>query len=124
MSKATTKYPGKMLTCTSFNLTAYGRQLLTDFAAKLGVSQSDTLEELIRARQNAVIQNMSHLKKTHGAGGPACVFVGKNRGTTSALALTYTARKLLDEQTQAAGISRGDYIEYLLRSFAGETIDV
>jgi hypothetical protein len=58
-------------------------------------------------------------KQTGPKGGAKSFFFGKNRGTTTAVCVTPMAHRLLDEQVAASRMSRGDYIEYLLREKAG-----
>ncbi len=58
-------------------------------------------------------------KQTGPKGGAKSFFFGKNRGTTTAVCVTPMAHRLLDEQVAASRMSRGDYIEYLLREKSG-----
>jgi hypothetical protein len=115
------RFPGKETGSVSFNLTALGRQLLKDQAAALGVSNGDYVEMLIRERSDASpLRLPSSAKQTGPKGGAKSYFFGKNRGTTTAVCVTPMAHRLLDEQVAASRMSRGDYVEYLLREKAGE----
>jgi hypothetical protein len=115
------RFPGKETGSVSFNLTALGRQLLKDQAAALGVSNGDYVEMLIRERSDATpLRLPSSAKQTGPKGGAKSYFFGKNRGTTTAVCVTPMAHRLLDEQVAASRMSRGDYVEYLLREKAGE----
>src|ERR1700679_795935 len=58
-------------------------------------------------------------KQTGPKGGAKSFFFGKNRGTTTAVCVTPMGHRLLDEQVAASRMSRGDYIEYLLREKGG-----
>ncbi|MBX9724913.1 MAG: hypothetical protein K2X81_26140, partial [Candidatus Obscuribacterales bacterium] len=103
----------------SFNLTALGRQLLKEQAAKAGVSNGDYVEMLIRERAGMPpLKLPTSAKQTGPKGGAKSFFFGKNRGTTTAVCVTPMAHRLLDEQVAASRMSRGDYIEYLLRDKA------
>ncbi len=114
------RFPGKESGSVSFNLTALGRQLLKEQAAAAGVSNGDYVEMLIRERagQNP-LRLPSTAKKTGPKGGAKSFFFGKNRGTTTAVCVTPMAHRLLDEQVASSRMSRGDYIEFLLRDKAG-----
>lgn len=104
----------------SFNLTALGRQLLKEQAAAAGVSNGDYVEMLIRERAGQPpLRLPASAKQTGPKGGAKSFFFGKNRGTTTAVCVTPLAHRLLDEQVAASRMSRGDYIEYLLREKAG-----
>jgi hypothetical protein len=101
-------------------LTALGRQLLKEQAAKASVSNGDYVEMLIRERAGMTpLRLPSTAKQTGPKGGAKSYFFGKNRGTTTAVCVTPMAHRLLDEQVAASRMSRGDYIEYLLREKAG-----
>ena len=114
------RFPGKETGSVSFNLTALGRQLLKDQAAAIGVSNGDYVEMLIRERSDSTpLRLPSTLKQTGAKGGAKSFFFGKNRGTTTAVCVTPMAHRLLDEQVAASRMSRGDYVEYLLREKAG-----
>lgn len=114
------RFPGKETGSVSFNLTALGRQLLKDQAAALGVSNGDYVEMLIRERSDSTpLRLPSSAKQTGPKGGAKSFFFGKNRGTTTAVCVTPMAHRLLDEQVAASRMSRGDYVEYLLRDKAG-----
>lgn len=104
----------------SFNLTALGRQLLKEQAAAAAVSNGDYVEMLIRERAGQPpLRLPASAKQTGPKGGAKSFFFGKNRGTTTAVCVTPLAHRLLDEQVAASRMSRGDYIEYLLREKAG-----
>ncbi|MFN8655711.1 MAG: hypothetical protein U0105_05190 [Candidatus Obscuribacterales bacterium] len=104
----------------SFNLTALGRQLLKEQAAAASVSNGDYVEMLIRERAGQPpLRLPASAKQTGPKGGAKSFFFGKNRGTTTAVCVTPLAHRLLDEQVAASRMSRGDYIEYLLREKAG-----
>lgn len=104
----------------SFNLTALGRQLLKEQAAATSVSNGDYVEMLIRERAGQPpLRLPATAKQTGPKGGAKSFFFGKNRGTTTAVCVTPLAHRLLDEQVAASRMSRGDYIEYLLREKAG-----
>ena len=104
----------------SFNLTALGRQLLKEQAAAAGVSNGDYVEMLIRERAGQPpLRLPASAKQTGPKGGAKSFFFGKNRGTTTAVCVTPLAHRLLDEQVAASRMSRGDYIEYLLREKSG-----
>lgn len=113
------RFPGKESGSVSFNLTALGRQLLKEQAAKAGVSNGDYVEMLIRERAGMPpLKLPTSAKQTGPKGGAKSFFFGKNRGTTTAVCVTPMAHRLLDEQVAASRMSRGDYIEYLLRDKA------
>lgn len=104
----------------SFNLTALGRQLLKEQAAAASVSNGDYVEMLIRERAGQPpLRLPASAKQTGPKGGAKSFFFGKNRGTTTAVCVTPLAHRLLDEQVAASRMSRGDYIEYLLREKSG-----
>ncbi len=114
------RFPGKESGSVSFNLTALGRQLLKEQAANAGVSNGDYVEMLIRERSGMPpLKLPSSAKQTGPKGGAKSYFFGKNRGTTTAVCVTPMAHRMLDEQVAASRMSRGDYIEYLLREKAG-----
>jgi hypothetical protein len=114
------RFPGKESGSVSFNLTALGRQLLKEQAAKAGVSNGDYVEMLIRERAGMPpLRLPTTAKQTGPKGGAKSYFFGKNRGTTTAVCVTPMAHRLLDEQVAASRMSRGDYIEYLLREKGG-----
>ena len=114
------RFPGKESGSVSFNLTALGRQLLKEQAAAASVSNGDYVEMLIRERAGQQpLRLPSTAKQTGPKGGAKSYFFGKNRGTTTAVCVTPLAHRLLDEQVAASRMSRGDYIEYLLREKAG-----
>ena len=114
------RFPGKESGSVSFNLTALGRQLLKEQAQSAGVSNGDYVEMLIRERAGMPpLRLPASLKQTGPKGGAKSFFFGKNRGTTTAVCVTPMAHRLLDEQVAASRMSRGDYIEYLLREKAG-----
>lgn len=114
------RFPGKESGSVSFNLTALGRQLLKEQAAASTVSNGDYVEMLIRERAGqSPLRLPSTSKQTGPKGGAKSFFFGKNRGTTTAVCVTPLAHRLLDEQVAASRMSRGDYIEYLLREKAG-----
>lgn len=114
------RFPGKESGSVSFNLTALGRQLLKEQAAAATVSNGDYVEMLIRERAGqSPLRLPSTSKQTGPKGGAKSFFFGKNRGTTTAVCVTPLAHRLLDEQVAASRMSRGDYIEYLLREKAG-----
>jgi hypothetical protein len=101
-------------------LTALGRQLLKEQAAAAAVSNGDYVEMLIRERAGMPpLKLPATSKQTGPKGGAKSFFFGKNRGTTTAVCVTPLAHRLLDEQVAASRMSRGDYIEYLLREKAG-----
>src|ERR1700733_7151614 len=114
------RFPGKESGSVSFNLTALGRQLLKEQAANAGVSNGDYVEMLIRERAGlSPLKLPATAKQTGPKGGAKSYFFGKNRGTTTAVCVTSMAHRMLDEQVAASRMSRGDYIEYLLRDKAG-----
>jgi hypothetical protein len=114
------RFPGKESGSVSFNLTALGRQLLKEQAAAAGVSNGDYVEMLIRERAGMPpLRLPASAKQTGPKGGAKSFFFGKNRGTTTAVCVTPLAHRLLDEQVAASRMSRGDYIEYLLREKSG-----
>jgi len=114
------RFPGKESGSVSFNLTALGRQLLKEQAAAASVSNGDYVEMLIRERAGqSPLRLPAAAKQTGPKGGAKSYFFGKNRGTTTAVCVTPMAHRLLDEQVAASRMSRGDYIEFLLREKAG-----
>jgi hypothetical protein len=114
------RFPGKESGSVSFNLTALGRQLLKEQAASAGVSNGDYVEMLIRERAGMPpLRLPASAKQTGPKGGAKSFFFGKNRGTTTAVCVTPMAHRLLDEQVAASRMSRGDYVEYLLREKGG-----
>jgi hypothetical protein len=114
------RFPGKESGSVSFNLTALGRQLLKEQASAATVSNGDYVEMLIRERAGQTpLRLPSSAKQTGPKGGAKSFFFGKNRGTTTAVCVTPLAHRLLDEQVAASRMSRGDYIEYLLREKSG-----
>ena len=101
-------------------MTALGRQLLKEQAAAATVSNGDYVEMLIRERAGQIpLRLPAAAKQTGPKGGAKSYFFGKNRGTTTAVCVTPMAHRLLDEQVAASRMSRGDYIEFLLREKAG-----
>jgi hypothetical protein len=119
------RFPGKESGSVSFNLTALGRQLLKEQAAAAGVSNGDYVEMLIRERSTMPpLKLPASSKQTGPKGGAKSFFFGKNRGTTTAVCVTPMAHRLLDEQVAASRMSRGDYIEYLLREKGGIIEDI
>ena len=94
--------------------------MLKEQAASAGVSNGDYVEMLIRERAGQPpLRLPASAKQTGPKGGAKSFFFGKNRGTTTAVCVTPMAHRLLDEQVAASRMSRGDYIEYLLREKAG-----
>ena len=84
------------------------------------MSNGDYVEMLIRERAGLPpLRLPAAAKQTGPKGGAKSFFFGKNRGTTTAVCVTPMAHRLLDEQVAASRMSRGDYIEYLLREKAG-----
>lgn len=116
----TTLFPGKQSSSTSFNLTAIGRQILKEQSINLGISQGDVLESVIRAnvsKQFEIILFVKSLQRhTSPKGGKSSIFPGKDRGTTTAPLITLEAEQLLDLMARLAKVSRGDMVEYLLRT--------
>ena len=114
------RFPGKESGSVSFNLTALGRQLLKEQASNAAVSNGDYVEMLIRERAGLPpLKLPATAKQTGPKGGAKSYFFGKNRGTTTAVCVTSMAHRMLDEQVAASRMSRGDYIEYLLRDKGG-----
>jgi hypothetical protein len=114
------RFPGKESASISFNLTEFGRALLKAQAYGAGVSNGDYVEMLIRERAGLPpLRLPSSAKQTGPKGGAKSYFFGKNRGTTTAVCVTPMAHRMLDEQVAASRMSRGDYIEFLLRQKAG-----
>ena len=94
--------------------------MLKEQAASASVSNGDYVEMLIRERAGQPpLRLPAAAKQTGPKGGAKSFFFGKNRGTTTAVCVTPMAHRLLDEQVAASRMSRGDYIEYLLREKAG-----
>lgn len=117
------RFPGKESGSVSFNLTAIGRQLLKDQAAEAKVSNGDYVEMLIRERDGKPpLKIASTAKQTGPKGGAKSYFFGKNRGTTTAVCVTPMAHRMLDAQVLESRMSRGDYVEYLLR-LKGEILE-
>lgn len=113
-------FPGKENVGLSFNLTALGRQLFKEQSNAANLSNADYLERLVRERELVgPLQLNGIVKGTGPKGGAKSYFYGKNRGKTTAVSATTTARRLVDEQCKAARMSRGDYVEFLLREKAG-----
>lgn len=109
-------FPGKECGSVSFNLTTIGRQLLKEQSTNAGVSYGDYVEMLVRERAGMPpLRLPPAAKQTGPKGGAKSFFFGKDRGTTTAVCVTPTAHRLLDEQVAASRMSRGDYIEYILR---------
>jgi hypothetical protein len=93
---------------------------LKEQAASANVSNGDYVEMLIRERAGqSPLRLPTSAKLTGPKGGAKSFFFGKNRGTTTAVCVTPMAHRLLDEQVAASRMSRGDYIEFLLRDKAG-----
>lgn len=114
-----TIFPGKQGTAISFNLTAVGRTLLKDLAAEAGLSINDFAESLVRGRVGCPTPKLpAESRRTGPKGGAKSFFFGKERGRTTAVLLTEFGRRLLDEQVEDSGMSRGDYFEYVLREKA------
>lgn len=113
MSK--TLFPGKETRSTSFNLTAFGRELLKNGALERGISVSDFVELIVKDAWQYGFEVVAD-KVSGPKGGAKSLFFGKNRGTTTAVCLTADGRALLDEQSSVAGLSRGDFIELMLRA--------
>ena len=94
--------------------------MLKEQAANASVSNGDYVEMLIRERAGMPpLRLPAAAKQTGPKGGAKSFFFGKNRGTTTAVCVTPMAHRLLDEQVAASRMSRGDYIEYLLREKGG-----
>ena len=117
--KTETLYPGKLPGNTSFNLTARARELVLQGSEAGKMSQSDLIETLIRNRSNKTQLKPWWKKKSGTSGGAGSYFFGKDRGTTTAINLTALARNELDRQKAASGMSRGDYVEFLIRTELG-----
>jgi hypothetical protein len=104
--------PGSGLTF-SFNLTQTGRTLLAMRSRLEKKSRGKILDDL--ALNLPEISSLP-VRKTSAKGGRPSFFFGKNRGTTTAPYVKPETKKTLDENAKACGMSRGDYIEALLRS--------
>lgn len=97
---------------TSFNLTPQGRDILKSLSDDFDLSQGKALTMLIHQAK----PTPSNLPKVSGVkGGHPSVFFGKTRGTTTCCELKIEDKAELDRQAKIAGLSRGDYVEYLLR---------
>ena len=117
------RFPGKENASISFNLTEFGRALLKAQAYGAKVSNGDYVEMLIRERAGLPPLRLPlSAKQTGPKGGAKSYFFGKTRGTTTAVCVTPMAHRMLDEQVAASRMSRGDYVEFLLRQKAG-TLD-
>lgn len=113
-----TKFPGKEARSLSFNLTESSRNKLKELSSELHISQGDVIEFLIREQVGSGIYpklNTILEKKTGPKGGAKSYFFGKNRGITTAVCVTSNARKWVDEQSKDNSMSRGDYLETLIR---------
>lgn len=119
VKKRRTLFPGKEKCGLSFNLTALGRHLLKEQAEQMNVSIADYVELLIRERKPLPPLQLDRESKVTGPkGGARSYYFGKNRGTTTAISATAEARRMLNDQVRESRMSRGDYIEYLLRDKA------
>jgi DNA-binding Xre family transcriptional regulator len=115
--KVKTLFPGKISGSFSFNLTQTGRETLTSLGKSLKLSNGDVVETLIRKYENTPLPK---LEKTSGPkGGAKSIFFGKNRGTTTAVGVTPEAAAICNFQANKAKLSRGDYMELLIRLEAG-----
>lgn len=125
------QFPGKETGSFSFNLTAFGRQLLKSGSTSQNISQGDYIEKLLRLQAFRGVIVLATKKTTGEKGGAKSFYFGKNRGTTTAVCITPTARRIADElvksaretcadgiNTKPTRISRGDMIEFLLRQQA------
>jgi len=120
INRRKTLFPGKENTSLSMNLTALGRQLLKELAGTCNVSINDFVEALIREKDGLPVPRLpEELRRTGPKGGAKSFFFGKVRGQVTAILFTPFGRQLLDEQVRQSGMSRGDYIEYLLREKQG-----
>lgn len=97
---------------TSFNLTALGRDILKSLASAQDLSQARVLSFLIWSNE-AKPNTLPRVSGTKG--GHPSVFFGKDRGTTTCVELRIETKQELDQQAKIAGLSRGDYVETLLR---------
>lgn len=122
--KTKSLYPEKRPGNTTFNLTARGRQLIEEGAQSGNMSQSDLVETLIRNRSGKLQLKPWWKKKSSSAGGAGSYFYGKDRGTTTAICLTQLAYDELEKQKKGSGMSRGDYVEFLVRTELGKPEDL
>lgn len=97
-------------------LTPEGRSALKSKCEELNLSSGDLVETLVREQEGKTIYFPASDKKTGLKGGRKSLFFGKTRGTTTAVAMTKEGRELLDSMAKSSNLSRGDMVEYLLRS--------
>lgn len=108
------KFKKKLRSSTTFNLTETGRRILKELAEVNALSEGDVVENLVMDF-NGDLSDLSKAKVTGPKGGAPSLFPGKNRGTTTAITFTEGGRIVLDSQAEIANVSRGDWIEFLLR---------
>lgn len=97
---------------TSFNLTAHGRGILKSLSKAQELSQGKVLSFLIWSNE---AKPCTLPLLTGPKGGHKSVFFGKDRGITTCCELRIETKQELDKQAKIAGLSRGDYVETLLR---------
>lgn len=114
-----TLYPNKLWNSSSFNLTAVGREILKERAKKLNISQGDYIETLIKT---GPVTEPGWNKVAHMNGGQPTYYSGKTRGKTTAVCLTEETLNRLNFYVKWSKMSRGDYIETLLRQRSLESI--
>ena len=108
-------YKKKLPGSTSFNLTGQGRRILKDLSILNQISCGDVVENLVMQMPMQDIPKLKEAKITGPKGGAPSLFPGKNRGTTTAVTFTAIGRERLDAQVALAQVSRGDWVELLLR---------
>ncbi len=114
-----TKLPGS----TSFNLTGLGRRILKDLSILNEISSGDVVENLVMMTPLQEVPNLKEARTTGPKGGAPSLFPGKDRGTTTAVTFTASGREMLDAQVALSQVSRGDWIELLLRQAQGADLD-
>lgn len=104
----------KLKNSTTFNLTETGRAILLELSKLHGISAGDTVENLV-SFYHGPLPNIKSAKFIGPRGGAPSLFPGKDRGKTTAITLTANGKFVLDSQVKLVGVSRGDWIELLLR---------
>ena len=117
------KFKKKLPGSTTFNLTETGRRILRELSVKHSLSAGDVVENLVINFCDGIVVSLSSAKVTGPKGGAPSLFPGKNRGTTTAVTFTPTGRMTLDLQVTLSGVSRGDWVELLLRREAGADLE-
>ena len=112
-----------MTESVTFNLTDRGREILKSLAAEYGVSEGDVIENLVLGYEGPALSLKICKLPSGKKGGAPCLFKGKTRGKTTAVCIREVGKAALDNQVKLAEISRGDWLEILLRLKVHESFD-